>query len=116
PISANLDTLNGNPVVIGGGLAGLMTALRLAPHPVILLSKAALGTDASSAWAQGGLAASFAADDDPALHLLDTLKAGDGLCDAEAAGRILRAAPMAIDSLARFGVAFDRTADGALSL
>jgi L-aspartate oxidase len=115
-MTANLDTSSGNPVIIGGGLAGLMTALRLAPHPVVLLSKAPLGTEASSAWAQGGLAASFAGDDDPALHLNDTLAAGDGLCDAAAAGRILRAAPSAIESLSLLGVAFDRTADGALSL
>jgi L-aspartate oxidase len=115
-MSTKLGTLSGNPVIIGGGLAGLMTALRLAPHPVVLLSKAPLGMEASSAWAQGGLAASFADDDDPSLHLADTLKAGDGLCDTEAAGRILRAAPAAIDSLSRFGVVFDRTAEGALSL
>jgi L-aspartate oxidase len=115
-MTANLNMLSGTPVIIGGGLAGLMAALRLAPHPVLLLSKAPLGTKASSAWAQGGLAASFADDDDPALHLDDTLKAGDGLCDSDAAGRILHAAPAAIDSLWRFGVAFDRTADGALSL
>ena len=115
-MTQNLSRLSGNPVVIGGGLAGLMTALRLAPHPVILLSKATLGAEASSAWAQGGLAAGLADDDDPSLHLGDTLKAGDGLCDAAAAGRILRAAPAAIDALSRLGVAFDRTADGALSL
>jgi L-aspartate oxidase len=115
-MNTNLSTCTGTPVIIGAGLAGLMTALRLAPHPVVLLSKAALGTEASSAWAQGGLAASFAADDDSALHLADTLAAGDGLCDADAAERIVRAAPAAIDSLSRFGVAFDRTAQGALSL
>jgi L-aspartate oxidase len=115
-MNANLSALTGNPVIIGGGLAGLMTALRMAPHPVVLVSKAPLGMEASSAWAQGGLAASVGGDDDPALHLADTLGAGDGLCDAEAAGRIVRAAPAAIDSLSRLGVAFDRTAQGALSL
>ena len=34
--------LAGCPVIIGGGLAGLMTALRLAPQPVILLAKVPL--------------------------------------------------------------------------
>lgn len=115
-MTANLDALAGRPVIVGAGLAGLMTALRLAPEPVVLLSKAPLGAEASSAWAQGGLAASLGDDDDPALHLADTLGAGDGLCDADSAGRVLRAAPAAIEALSRLGVGFDRTAAGALSL
>jgi L-aspartate oxidase len=112
----NLETLAGIPLIIGGGLAGLMTALRLAPHPVVLLSKAPLGAEASTPWAQGGLAASLGDDDDPALHLADTLAAGDGLCDVMASKRIVHAAPADIKALVRLGVAFDRTADKTLSL
>jgi L-aspartate oxidase len=93
-----------------------MVALRLAPEPVVLLSKGPLGAGSSSAWAQGGLAASLGDDDDPALHLVDTLAAGDGLCSAEIAKRITQAAPSAIHDLVRLGVRFDRQADGALSL
>ena len=73
------------PLIIGGGLAGLMTALRLAPMPAVVLAKAPLGAEASSGWAQGGIAAAIGPDDDPELHLADTLAAGDGLCDV--AGR-----------------------------
>ncbi|RVC55734.1 FAD-dependent oxidoreductase, partial [Mesorhizobium sp. M4B.F.Ca.ET.088.02.2.1] len=51
----SVQNLDGRPVIIGGGIAGLMTALHLAPQPVLLLSRAPLGADASSAWAQGGL-------------------------------------------------------------
>jgi len=112
----DLNGLAGNPVVIGGGVAGLMTALRLVPHPTVLLSKAPFGADASTPWAQGGLAASCGEDDQPALHLADTLGAGDGLCDAGISDRIVRAAPAAIDALVRLGAAFDRTAEGRLSL
>jgi len=111
-----LRALAGRPVIIGAGIAGLMTALRLAPEPVVILSKAALGGDSSSAWAQGGLAASLGENDDPALHLADTLAAGDGLCDREMAERITRAAPVAIEDLSRLGVRFDRRADGAPAL
>jgi glycine/D-amino acid oxidase-like deaminating enzyme len=39
------------PVIVGGGIAGLMTALRLAPIPTVVLTKAPLQTEASSAWA-----------------------------------------------------------------
>jgi len=115
-VTHDLSALAGRPVIIGAGIAGLMTALRLAPEPVVLLSKGPLGADSSSAWAQGGLAASLGEDDDPALHLADTLKAGDGLCDRDVAGRITRAAPATIDALLRLGVKFDRRTDGALAL
>jgi L-aspartate oxidase len=100
------------PVIIGGGAAGLMTALEMAPEPVVLLSKAPLGAEASSLWAQGGLAAAMGEDDDPALHLADTLAAGAGLCDEAVANRIVHAAPASVEHLAQLGVAFDRRPDG----
>lgn len=106
----------GRPVIVGAGIAGLMTALHLAPQPVILLSRAPLGRDASSAWAQGGLAASLGNDDDPSRHLADTLAAGDGLCDPDVVRRIVREAPGAIEDLTRRGVRFDRTPEGTLNL
>ncbi|HUI20468.1 MAG TPA: L-aspartate oxidase [Methylocella sp.] len=103
-------------VIIGGGLAGLTAALSLAPEPVILLSKAPLGFEASSVLAQGGIAASLGPDDDLARHLADTLDAGDGLCDETVARAILAAAPEAILELTRRGVPFDRDEEGRLIL
>ena len=104
------------PVIIGGGLAGLMTALLLAPEPVIVLSKAPLGTEASTAWAQGGIAACVGRDDSPDLHVADTLAAGDGLCDPAIVQRVIEAGPAAIEALTRLGARFDRGADHALRL
>jgi len=106
----------GVPVIIGGGLAGLMTALRLAPRQVILLAKTPLAVGAASAWAQGGVAAALGPDDDPALHAADTLAAGDGLSDPAVAARIAAAAPAAIAELERYGVLFDRDVHGHLAL
>ena len=78
----------------------------------MLISGTPLGTEASSVLAQGGLAASLGDDDNPDLHLSDTLVAGDGLCHETTAKRIVKAAPQAIENLARLGVPFDRTSNG----
>jgi L-aspartate oxidase len=108
--------MSGSCIVIGAGLAGLSAALALAPHPVLLLSKAPLGFEASSVLAQGGVAASLGPDDDMALHLKDTLEAGDGLCDESIVRQILARSPAAIAELVRLGVPFDRDSGGNLLL
>jgi len=107
--------LDGQPIIVGAGLAGLMTALHLAPLPVVVLTKASLGAEAASGWAQGGVAAALGADDDAALHVADTLASGDGLCDPAAVERIIGAGAQVIDDLVRHGVAFDRDAAGTLT-
>lgn len=109
-------TSHDRPVIIGAGIAGLMTALHLAPLPVLVLARTPLGQGAASAWAQGGIAACMGADDDPVRHLEDTMAAGDGLCDAAVATRIAAAGPDTIAELARYGVDFDRAPDGRLAL
>ncbi|MEZ2126585.1 MULTISPECIES: L-aspartate oxidase [unclassified Sinorhizobium] len=111
-----LDGLAGRVSIVGSGLAGLIAALALAPEPVVILTRARLGAETSSAWAQGGIAASLGADDNADLHLADTLAAGDGLCDIAAAAAILSEAPAAIAALEGAGVRFDRNADGKLLL
>ncbi len=115
-MSAEILSLRGRVVIVGAGVAGLMTALELAPRPVVVLSKGPLGSEGSTLWAQGGLAAAMAADDTPALHAADTLAAGDGFSEATIVGRFTRAAPAAIERLARLGVRFDRVKDGGFAL
>ena len=103
-------------VVVGAGLAGLSAALAAAPRRVVLLSSGELGRDCSSAWAQGGMAAALAGDDDPALHAADTIAAGAGLCAAGAVEILTREGPAAIRALAALGAPFDRTDLGAFAL
>jgi L-aspartate oxidase len=100
-------------VVVGSGAAGLMTAIALADagRAVTVVTKGALG-DGSTAWAQGGLAAVLGADDDPELHVEDTLVAGAGLCDEEAVRTLVAEAPAAIALLQRLGARLDVDADG----
>ena len=102
-------------VVVGAGIAGLATALRLAPLPVTLLVKAPLGTQASTPWAQGGIAAAMGEGDAPAFHAADTIKAGAFHCDEEIVTSVVAEAPACIEDLIRDGVNFDRDAQGALA-
>jgi L-aspartate oxidase len=111
-----LHELEGHVAIVGSGLAGLMTALTLAPQPVVIVTRAALGAETSSVWAQGGIAAAVGCDDSTDIHLADTLAAGDGLCDVKAAAGIIAEGPAAIAALERAGVHFDLNGDGRLSL
>ena len=102
----------GDIVVIGARLAGLLTALRLAPLPVTVVAAAPLGEGASSVWAQGGIAAAVGEGDTPERHAADTIAAGDGIVDAHVAEVVAAEAPQRIADLLRYGVPFDRDLAG----
>ena len=106
----------GDVVIVGAGLAGLFTALKLAPMHVTVLAATPLGRGTSSAWAQGGIAAAVGGDDSPTLHAADTIAAGAGLVDTEVARFVAEEGPARIADLLGFGVPFDREAQGQLML
>ena len=107
---------NGDIVVVGAGLAGLFTALRLAPLPVTVVAAAPLGEGASSVWAQGGIAAAVGEGDTAERHAADTIAAGDGLVDPDVAHVVAEEAPARIADLLQYGVPFDRDLAGHLVL
>ncbi len=102
----------GDVVIIGAGLAGLFTALRLAPLPVTVIAAAPLGEGASSSWAQAGIAAAVGEGDTAEDHARDTIAAGGGLVDEDVAHAVAREAPQAIRDLLAYGVPFDRDLEG----
>ncbi|MEL6965921.1 MAG: L-aspartate oxidase [Pseudomonadota bacterium] len=103
-------------VIIGGGLAGLFCALKLAPRPVTILTAGTLGRGASSTWAQAGIAAAIAPGDTVDQHVADTVTAGAGIVDENIARLMASEASNRIHDLLEFGVPFDRTLEGHLSV
>lgn len=103
-------------VIVGAGLAGLFCALKLAPHPVTIVAASTLGEGASTAWAQGGIAAAVGDGDSPQAHAHDTISAGAGLVDPGVASAMAQEAPERVRDLIRYGVAFDQDPTGRLLL
>ena len=102
-------------IIVGSGIAGLYTAL-LAKEvgSVLILTKGSI-EDCNTRHAQGGIAAPIGKNDSPELHFQDTIAAGDGLCDPEAARILVEEAPDRIADLIKFGVPFD-TLNGEIAL
>ncbi len=95
-------------LVIGGGVAGLTYALKVAEYgSVAVLFKKGL-TESSTAWAQGGVAAVSSKDDNYDLHIQDTLIAGAGLCHKDIVELVVNEGPDRVDELIQMGVSFDK--------
>jgi L-aspartate oxidase len=95
-------------VVVGAGIAGLRAAVELASAGrVVCLAKQEV-TESNTQYAQGGIAAALSDEDEVRLHLEDTLKAGDGLCNEEAARILVEEGPPRIEELIEWGTEFDR--------
>ncbi len=99
-------------IIVGAGLGALYAALRLAPRPVLVISPEDLGIGASSAWAQGGVAAAMSSSDSAESHALDTLRAGAGTVDPAIARMVTAEARAHILALTTLGTPFDRDANG----
>jgi L-aspartate oxidase len=95
-------------IVVGAGIAGLRAAIELASSGnVLCLAKREL-SESNTQYAQGGIAAALSDEDEIGLHLQDTINAGDGLVNAEAARVLVEEGPIRIEELIAWGTEFDR--------
>ena len=105
PISIN----KWDVIVIGAGAAGLMSCLELPENLNVLLLNRNTSKRSSSRWAQGGMASVVRPEDSFALHIQDTLNAGDGLCDLDAVEMLVEEAPICVERLQKLGMIFDQS-------
>ena len=102
---------NTDYLIIGAGVAGLRAAIELADHgEVLVITKESLG-ESNTHYAQGGIAVATEGDQDVALHLEDTVTAGDGLVHRPAAAVLVEEGPLRVAELIEWGAAFDRESD-----
>src|ERR1700679_3330610 len=101
-------------LVVGGGIAGLRAAVGLAESGrVLVVTKEGLA-ESNTAYAQGGIAVAMGGEEDVALHLEDTIAAGDGLVNREAAAVLVEQGPRRVGGLIGGGGGFDRCGGGEL--
>ncbi len=99
-------------LVIGSGLAGMSFALKAATTGrVALVTKKAL-EESNTAYAQGGVAAVWSAQDSIEAHVADTLEAGAGLCSEEIVRGVAAEGPVRMRELIELGVGFTPSGDG----
>jgi L-aspartate oxidase len=95
-------------VVVGAGVAGLRAAITLAEAgKVLVLAKQEI-TESNTQYAQGGIAVALSDEDEISLHFQDTINAGDGIVNAEAAHALVEEGPARIQELIDWGTEFDR--------
>lgn len=104
-------------LVIGSGVAGMSFALKVADKgSVALVAKTEL-EEANTYFAQGGIASvTNLLVDNFEKHIEDTMIAGDWISDRAAVEKVVRNAPSQIEELIRWGVHFDKTAEGTFDL
>ena len=107
-ITAPVQRIQTDFIVVGAGVAGLSAAIELASSGTVLVIAKDSLRESSSEYAQGGIAVALSDDDEVELHEQDTIVAGDGLCNVEAVRTLVEEGPAAIEKLIEWGTEFDR--------
>ncbi|MGP8271427.1 MAG: L-aspartate oxidase [Terracidiphilus sp.] len=98
-------------LVMGAGVAGLRAAVELSRHGEVLVVTKESVEESNTHYAQGGIAVAMEGDADVALHLEDTVVAGDGIVYRPAAEALVAEGPVRVAELIEWGANFDREGD-----
>ncbi|MFO0984084.1 MAG: L-aspartate oxidase [Planctomycetota bacterium] len=102
------EEVSADVVVIGGGVAGLSAAITAASACDTVVVTKKWVSDSNTEYAQGGIAAVLAQDDSIDSHFEDTMRVGQGLCDARVVWKVVSEGPSAVRRLIEWGGDFDR--------
>lgn len=103
-------------LVIGSGIAGMSFALKVAQKGKVAIMCKTQMEEANTHYAQGGVAAVTKPTDNFEDHVVDTLIAGDGICNEKVVRKVVEGAPEQIKQLVEWGVDFDKNASGEFDL
>ena len=102
-------------LVIGSGIAGLFTALKVSEYADVILITKKNQSDSNTNYAQGGIASVIDTKDSFEKHIQDTMVAGAGLCNEKTVSILVHEGPDRIYDLIELGTNFTRK-DGKLDL
>ncbi|MGH8013710.1 MAG: L-aspartate oxidase [Candidatus Binataceae bacterium] len=108
----NNSPLYSDFLVIGGGIGGMLFALKASEHGSVTVLTKAASDEANTAYAQGGIASVWSVDDSFESHIEDTLRCGAGLCNRTAVEAIVRDGPATVRELIALGTQFTRVEEG----
>ncbi len=111
-----METLKCDFLIIGSGIAALRAAIELSGAGQVLILTKGEASQGSTLFAQGGIAAAVAEEDDPSVHALDTVAAGAGLCREDAVKTLTDDGPIYVNELIKWGAKFERHPNGKLDL
>ena len=101
-----MDSYEFDYLVIGSGIAGLMSALHLSRLGRVAVLTKREANESNTNYAQGGIACVMTDEDSIERHVADTLDAGAGLCDEAVVRQILTEGPASIEELIQSGIRF----------
>ena len=102
------SALSTDVLVIGSGIAGLFTALKLAEFADVIIVTKKDKNESNTNYAQGGIASVISNRDSFRKHINDTIIAGAGLCDEQKVRMMVEEGPERINDLIKIGVDFSQ--------